>query len=105
MKILEAPVWDEGLGEYQTRRIAVVGCLAHVGDGQAEPQFRLYLGQIAKDGRVLPMGTDVIPNQYLQGFTDQLERLYSVLIAEGDRTWAGTNINFGKAQIVELEGR
>lgn len=101
MQILEAPVWDDGLGEYQTRRLAIVGCLAHIGDGQTEPQFRLYLSQVAKDGRLIPVGIDSIPNEYLQGFTDQLSRLYDVLIAEGEQDWAGSKIDFGRAKVQE----
>lgn len=101
MQILEAPVWDEGLGEYQARRLAIVGCLAHVGDVQTEPLFRLYLAQITKDGRAIPIGIDSIQNEYLQGFTDQLSRLYDVLIAEGERDWAGSKIDFGRAKVSE----
>ena len=99
MTLLEVPVWDEGIGEYITRRLSIVGCLAHIGDVGQPPQFRLYLTQVAKDGSLIPIGADSIGTEYLEGFIDQAQRLYDVLIAGGKRDWAGNKIDFGRAKI------
>ena len=52
MTLLEVPVWDEGIGEYITRRLSIVGCLAHIGDDSSEPKFRLYLSEFGHNGKL-----------------------------------------------------
>lgn len=101
MPYLEVPVWDEGLGGYQARKLVVTGCLAHVGDTANEPQFRLYLSEVLHDGRLRPIGVDSIPNEYLPGFVDQVQRLHQALVAGGERSWAGTKIDFGQGVEVQ----
>ena len=101
MLCLQVPVWDDGLGDYVTRKVAVTGCLAHIGDTNNEPQFRLYLSELMHDGRLRPIGVDSITNDYLPGFLDQIQRLYQVLISGGERNWAGTIVDFSKAKEVE----
>jgi len=98
MIFLEVPVWDDGIGEYITRKVSVVGCLAQIGDDASDSQFRLYLSEIGHEGKLRSLGVDSIDNEYLPGFFDQIQRLHQVLISGGERTWAGTKIDFSRAK-------
>ena len=104
MTLLEVPVWDEGIGEYITRRLSIVVCLAHIGDDSSEPKFRLYLSEFGHNGKLKSVGVDEISNEYLSGFVDQIKRLHELLIAEGERNWAGTKVDFSRSKLVEMMG-
>ena len=67
MIFLEVPVWDDGIGEYITRKVSVVGCLAQIGDDASDSQFRLYLSEIGHEGKLRSLGVDSIDNEYLPG--------------------------------------
>lgn len=99
--IMNVPVLDPASGQYFNRDVIITGCMAHIGDGQIEPTFRLYLAIVGSDGKKYPIGVDSIDESFLQGFVDQISRLNLVLIAGGERSWAGTQIDFSAAKFSE----
>jgi len=98
---MNVPVLDPASGSYLNRDVIITGCMAHIGDGQIEPTFRLYLAIVGGDGKKYPIGVDSIDESLLQGFVDQISRLNLVLIAGGERSWAGTQIDFSAAKFSE----
>lgn len=98
MQTLLTPTYDPGTGTWIERRIRVVGCMAHVGDAQTPPMFRLYLSEQAADGELHPVGVDSIPMEYLEAFKDQIGRLHQALIGMGSVDWAGVKLDFASAK-------